>query len=165
MNKKWERLIAIFSELVEIYTVIFQLSNQKRKVLVAAKPKELEILTQKEELCVLKVGKVEQELSMLMQQIAAGYGVTTEGLTLKKIQALAEPSVSASLGAAGEQLNGLMTNLAVVNTSNGELIQQALRFVNYNINLLTQATASTTYAPQGHNTPETRVRKLFDHKI
>lgn len=161
----WDKLVTLLAEMADIYRAILELSRQKRDILIAVKPKELETVTKQEELLILQVGKLEAARSKLMQQLTAASGVSADSLTLTDIRKLAGPAVAESLDKIAADFDRIMAELAPVNQLNAELIQRALGFINYNINLLTQSTAGPTYAPQGQSAPDGQLRKLVDRKV
>lgn len=165
MKENWEKLIALLTEMVDLYRVILQLSRQKSEALIAAKTQDIEAITKKEELLILRVGKLEAARGKLMQQIAARHGFDVEGLTLSKMQELTDPDIAEQLGKFAADFDSIMNELAPVNQLNTELIEQALSYVNYNINLLTHNAAAPTYAPQGQGGQGPQARKLVDRKI
>jgi flagellar biosynthesis/type III secretory pathway chaperone len=161
----WDKLVAILTEMADIYRAILELSRRKREILIAVKPQELEAVTKQEELLILQVGKLEAARGKLIQQLAAASGVSADGLTLTDIKRLAGPAVAESLDKIAADFSRIMTELAPINQLNAELIQRSLGFINYNINILTQSTTGPTYAPQGKNAPDAQIRKLVDRKI
>lgn len=161
----WDKLVTLLGEMVSLYEAILELSRQKRDILIAVKPQDLEAVTKQEELLILQVGKLDAARGKLLQQLAAAGGVAAQELTLPKIKELAGPEAGERLDKIAAEFERIMAELAPVNKLNAELIQQALGFVNYNINLLTQSSAGPTYAPQGKNTQETQLRKLVDKKV
>jgi flagellar biosynthesis/type III secretory pathway chaperone len=161
----WDKLLTLLDEMVSLYKAILELSRQKRDVIIAVKPQDLEKITKQEELLILQVGKLEAARGKLVQQLAAAGDVPAEGLTLTKMKELAGPQVAERLDKIAAEFGRIMAELAPVNMLNAELIQRALGFVNYNINLLTQNSAGPTYAPQSNNTQENQFRKLVDKKI
>lgn len=161
----WEKLVTLLGEMVELYKAILELSRQKRDMLIAVKPQELESVTKQEELLILRVGKLESTRGKIMQEIAAAGGVTVEGLTLAKMQEMAGPDIAPRLAGIATEFDSIMHELAPVNQTNAELIQQALGFINYNLNLLTQSATGPTYAAKGTNTQEQQRPKLVDRKV
>jgi flagellar biosynthesis/type III secretory pathway chaperone len=161
----WDKLIALLTEMAALYQAILGLSRQKRDILIAVKPHDLEAVTKQEELLILQVGKLEAARVKLMQQLAAASGVSVDDLTLTDVKKLAGPEIAEKLDKIATDFDRIMAELAPVNKLNAELIQRALSFINYNINILTQSTAGPTYAPQGQSTPDSHVRKLVDQKI
>lgn len=161
----WDKLVTLLDEMVSLYKAILELSRQKRDILIAVKPQDLESVTKQEELLILQVGKLETARGKLAQQLAAAGGVSVEELTLTKMKELAGPEAAERLDGIAAEFEQIMAELAPINKLNADLIQRALGFVNYNINLLTQSSAGPTYAPQGKNTQETQLRKLVDKKV
>lgn len=165
MKANWDKLIALLTEMVGLYQAILGLSRQKRELLIAVKPQDLETVTKQEELLILQVGKLESARSRLTQEIAVASGRTSVALTLAELKELAGPLEAERLEAIAADLDRIMQELAPVNQLNAELIQRALGFINYNLNLLTQSSAGPTYAPGGRSTQENRQRKLVDRKV
>ncbi|MDR3560116.1 MAG: flagellar protein FlgN [Negativicutes bacterium] len=165
MKENWDRFIALLAEMVDLYRVILELSMQKRELLVAAKTKDLELLTQKEERVILQIGKLESARGKLARQIAAEHGLDGDGLTLPQLRELTEPETASKLEEIAIEFGKIMGELASVNQLNTELIQQALSFVNYNINLLTRSTVPQTYAARGQGNQETQSLKLVDRRV
>jgi flagellar biosynthesis/type III secretory pathway chaperone len=161
----WDKLVILLDEMVSLYEAILELSRQKRDILIAVKPQDLEAVTKQEELLILQVGKLDAARGKLVQQLAAAGGVAAQDLTLAKIKELAGPEAGARLDKIAAEFERIMAELAPINKLNAELIQRALGFINYNINILTQSAAGPTYAPQGKNTQETQIRKLVDKKV
>ncbi|HWQ61266.1 MAG TPA: flagellar protein FlgN [Negativicutes bacterium] len=161
----WDKLVALLAEMAALYQAILELSRQKRDILIAVKPQDLEAVTKREELLILQVGKLEAARVKLMQQLVAASGVSADGLTLTDVKRLAGPAIAEELDKVAADFDRIMLELAPVNKLNAELIQRALGFINYNINILTQSTTGPTYAPQGKGEPDSHVRKLVDQKI
>lgn len=165
MKENWEKLVAVLVNTVELYKAILQLSREKREILVAAKPQDLDSVTKQEELLILQAGRLEAFRGALLNEIAALHGIAPQDLTLNKIRGLAEPAVAERLEQISADFDQIMAELAPVNALNAELIQRALRFINYNLNLITKSTTSPTYASQGGPGEDVQGRKLVDQKI
>jgi len=160
----WEKLIELLSEMVALYRVVLELSRKKSETIIAAKTQDLEVLTRQEELMIIQIGKMETARIKLMRQLVAECGLPAETVTFSQVQGLAEPSVAKRLAKIAEDFDTTLGELAPINLLNTELIQQALRYVNFNINILTQSAASATYAPQGHENQASQMR-LVDRKV
>ncbi len=133
----WDKLVILLDEMVSLYEAILELSRQKRDTLIAVKPPDLEAITKKEELLILQAGKLETARGKLVEQLAAAGGFAAQDLTLAKMKELAGPETAARLDKIAAEFERIMAELAPVNKLNAELIQRALGFINYNINLLT----------------------------
>lgn len=165
MRNNWERLVVSLSEVVDIYIAILQLSRQKQEVLVSVRPQELEVITKQEEFLILQAGKIEKTRGELIKKLAATYNLDERELTFTKLVEIAEPDVGERLKAIAAELDQIMRDLAPVNQVNAEMIQRALGFINYSINILSHSSAGPTYAPQGQGGQAPQVRKLVDRKV
>ena len=160
----WERLIALMSELLDLYQALLTLSREKREILIAGKAQSLEVITRQEELLILQAGKLDVMREDVIRQIAAQCGVSPQGLSLTKLAELAAPAEAERLTTLGTAFAQVSTELAPLNKLNSELIEQALRFVNYSINILTQSQSSNTYESQGKSGHPQPGRAIFDAK-
>ena len=159
----WENFLTVLQQTLELYRALLRLSIHKRDVLVAADASMLERMTQQEEVLVLQVARMETMRKPLTMQIARTYGIAPDDLTISKACELAPGTVSDRLTAIREEFETVSDELVPLNRSNAQLIEQALTFVNYNVNLLARSTAGTTYAPQG-KTSQGPARSMFDQK-
>lgn len=164
MKESWDALVSLLTEMVDLYRGVLNLSRNKQEVLIEVNPPELEKITKQEEFLILQIGKLESKRGKLLKGIAADCGVKPEELTLSKLQELAEPAMADRLEAVAGEFDQTMIELASVNQLNTELIQRALGFINYNLNVLSQTTTGPTYASQGQ-TGQANIRKIIDRKV
>jgi flagellar biosynthesis/type III secretory pathway chaperone len=165
MKDTWEKLIGLLNEMIELYSAILILSKNKRQALIEVQPQKLEAVTQQEELLIVKVGKLEVARGKVMREIAEACDVDLEELTLSEMVDLAGPGYAEHLTKVADDFDRIMGELVAVNRLNAELIEQALGFINFNINVLAQSTTVSTYAPRGKVPKGTEVRKLVDRRI
>ena len=165
MKDKWEELLAVLSKMLSIYQAILALSQQKHQVLVAAKSHELETVTKQEEILIVQVGKLEDLRGKLVSEMLISYGIKDGEVSLAELKKIAKPEVVEKLEAFGNDFTDIMARMLPLNQQNTELIQQALRFVNYNINLLTQTVVGPTYAAKGQADKQTIQRTVFDARV
>jgi len=163
----WERLVTILSDMLGLYQTLLALSKQKHDVLVAAKAHELEAVTKQEEMLIIQIGKLEVMRAAVLQEIATAYNLTTEDLTLSQLCEVNAPDKEACtcLNELRQQFDKVTAELVQVNKLNTKLIEQALSFVNFNMNLLTQNAAGPTYAPQGQQAHAAPARTVLDRKV
>ncbi|MBC8015447.1 MAG: flagellar protein FlgN [Sporomusaceae bacterium] len=165
MKDKWEELLTVLSKMLNIYQAILTLSQQKHDVLVAAKSHELETVTKQEEILILQVGKLEDLRGKLVSELMASHGITEGEVSFDQLRKIAAPAVVEQLEKFGREFHDIMEEMMPINKLNTELIKQALGFINYNINLLSQTVAGTTYEGKGKTQQETPQRKLFDARV
>ncbi|MBP1763061.1 MAG: FlgN protein [Firmicutes bacterium] len=160
----WGNFVEVLQQTLDLYRALLRLSTYKREVLIAADAPVLEQLTRQEELLVLQVAKMEPIRKGIQSQLAGMYAISPEELTLSKAVVLAPGPVADRLITIGKEFEGVSGELMPLNRSNARLIEQALTFVNYTVNLLTRNMAAPTYAPQGQAGQSAAVRSTIDQK-
>jgi flagellar biosynthesis/type III secretory pathway chaperone len=167
MNDNWQQLTTLLTDSLQVYRAILELSRQKRDILVAANAKELEIITGKEEALILQAGKLEGLRQNVLQELSSALMVSVADLTLMQLIDLADPATSQQLAKLQAEFAKLTGELAPINDLNARLLQQALTYINYNVNILTQNAMGPTYGatPQQAGTDAATRRALFDKKI
>lgn len=165
MDSTWDKLFLVLDDILKLYGEMLEISKGKKAVLVAANTVELEKMTKQEELLILQIGKLDEArqriLSVLFQQL----GVNGQNLSLSELKELATPETALKLEKFQQQLNQMQKELVPLNKLNTELIRQALGFVNYNINILSQSAVGPTYAVKGHTEQAPQSRLVIDAKI
>ena len=165
MTDRWEELLTVLSKMLSIYQAILALSQQKHDILVAAKAHELEQVTKQEEILISQIGKLENLRGKLVSELMVDHGIIEGEVSLEKLHKIATPAVAQQLESFGQQFGDIMTKMVPINKLNTELIKQALGFINYNINLLSQTAVGTTYAAKGQTKQETPKRTVFDARV
>ena len=149
MNEKWETLLTVLQESVTLYQGLLLLGEEKRQALVGAQSAELDAVTRREELMILEGARLEERRAKATAALATQYKMAGQAPTLLMLSAAAEPEMAQRLQACKAELDDAVQHLLRINETNGALIRQALHFVNYNLNLLTQCQADTTYCASG----------------
>lgn len=165
MKEKWGELLTVLSKMLSIYQAILILSHQKHDILVAAKSHELETVTKQEEVLIQQVGKLEDLRGKLVSELMAAHGITEGEVSLTQLHNIATPAVVEQLEHFSKEFSDIMTEMMPINKLNTELIKQALGFINYNINLLSQTAVGTTYAAKGQSKQEAPQRTAFDARV
>lgn len=165
MKDKWEELLTVLSKMLSIYQAILTLTQQKHDTLVAAKSHELEQVTKQEEVLILQIGKLEDLRRNIVSELMAGHGIIEGEVSLEQLHKIAAPAVVKELERFGREFSDIMAEIMPINKLNSELIKQALGFINYNINLLSQTMAGNTYAAKGKTQQEIPQRKIFDARV
>jgi len=165
MNDRWEELLMVLRKMLSIYQAILTLSQQKHDILVAAKSHELDQVTKKEEILILQVSKLEDLRGKIISEIMADHGITDGQVSLTQLQTIATPVVVKELEDFGKKLGDIITAMVPINKLNTELIKQALFFINYNINILSQTVVGPTYAAKGQETGQAPKRTVFDARV
>ena len=165
MTDRWDDLLQVLREMLSAYQAMLTLSQQKHDILIAAKSQELEAVTKREERLIVEVGKLEDLREKIVGEMMAAYGMKDGEVSLAELKKIAKPEIVAQLETFGEKFGSIMAAMVPLNQQNTELIQQALRFVNYNINLLSQTVVGPTYAAKGQAKQEVPQRTGFDARV
>lgn len=165
MKQHWQNLIAVLEEMLSLYQAILTLSQEKRKVLVSANGQMLEQITRQEELLILQAGKLDNRREKVIAEIGSACGFKAAETNITKLKEFADQDIALKLDELSAQLSKTFSELGTVNKINTNLIKQALTFVNYNINMLAQSTASPTYAPVGKSGQSGNSRNWVDRKV
>ncbi len=149
-NEMWRELLTVLEESVTLYKDLLFLGEQKRQALVSAETVELDAITRREELIILDGTRLEERRAKATAALANRYNLADKKPTLTALAAVAEPEMSRQVLEHGENLDAVVKNLVRVHETNAALINQALSFVQYNLNLLTHSQAETTYVATGN---------------
>ena len=161
----WERLIEALAELLKLYQVLLTLSKQKHGILIAAKAIDLEAVTKQEEQIILQIGKLEIIRENAVQEIMIANNLAPEELTISKLIGFADSATERQLIEIWHQFDSVIAELAKMSSLNSKLLEQALLFVNFNINILTQSTIGPTYAAKGSHEQTSTARTVLDRKV
>jgi flagellar biosynthesis/type III secretory pathway chaperone len=164
MTAMWEKFIVLLNQTLEIYEALLLLSRKKRQVLVEVKQQELEQLTKQEELLIIKAGQLETLRKAQTQELITELGLSPEQAQLAILIEHADSQTAGKLEEISEEFTEIAAELVELNELNEKLIKQSLELVNYNINILSQNTADSTYAPKGKPGASGSGRSILDTK-
>lgn len=165
MEKIWVNLLNTLNQLLSVYQAMLLLSEEKRQVLVTVRPQELEQITKQEETLVLQASKLEELRKKLVSEIMAAHASKDTEASLDQLKKIANPEVVEQLEIFNREFNEVMEKIVPLNKLNTELIQQALGFINYNINILSETAVGPTYAAKGQSEQQNPKRVVFDAKV
>lgn len=161
----WERLVDVLANMLKLYQALLTISKQKHDILVSAKAIELDALTKQEELLILQIGKFEVIRKNVLQEIIDDNKIAEKNITISKLAEFADQETGKRIIEIWRQFDQVTAELVRLNSLNTKLIEQALSFINFNINILTQSTIVPTYAAKGQQDQGVSVRKVLDRKV
>jgi flagellar biosynthesis/type III secretory pathway chaperone len=167
VHEEWEKLITVLEESVILYKNLLVLGEEKRQTLVEAKAAAIDEVNRREELIVLEGTRLEERRAKVTAVLATRYNLPELRPTLSVLAGLAAPDIASRIKTIGAELDAVAKRLVRLNEINGALVRQALQFVHYNLNLLTQSQAETTYvASGGRGAPEkSKASVILDRKV
>ena len=149
MQELWRELIAALTETLALYRHMLELSETKKNVLVRGKPVELEAINREEESLLIKGSELENRRAKATAVLVTAWDLANAKPSLDELAAVALPDDGERLRTIKQEFVTTLTELSRLNAVNAKLTEQALAFVNYNLNLLTRRQAEPTYAPAG----------------
>jgi flagellar biosynthesis/type III secretory pathway chaperone len=164
VDLKWEKLLTVFTEILIVHQKLLQCAVDKKAVLQQNDIKALEAIMQQEGSLVFQGSKLLEIRDLLVGGIAAEQGIAGKKPDLSVLLRLGDADAAVKLKQTAQEIRDIAGQIAKLNGMNQKLIDQALSFVNYNVNLLMQNAVGPTYASRG-NVPATPVnRRMFDRK-
>ena len=162
----WQPLLQSMDETMALYRRMLEISEQKKNVLVQGKPGGLEAVNRLEEAMILQGNELEHRRAKATADIVNALGLSDTRPSLNDLAAVAEPEVAERLQTLRREFGSVLRELSRRNEVNAKLTEQALAFVNFNMNLLTRRQVENTYAPAGATViPKTMPAALLDRKV
>lgn len=163
----WQELVSVLKRIMSVYRELLALSKQKKAVIISAEIKGLEEIVKREQLLINVIGKLERERASVLSSLLTQYNLQDGDLEFRALVKFCDESTAKILLALQEEIKVVFTELNGYNKSNMSLIEKALEFVNFNINILSQAEVGPTYgvAQSEAAPPPVTNRTIFDQKI
>lgn len=158
-------LLSLMTRFVMVYRQMAGLAKEKTEVLVQGDVGKLEALLAKESELLLAAGKLEKQRLVLLEEWCAAAGWTEEKITTQFVLDQLPDTAKGPIEEQTGELIRLIEELRTANAANGQLIERALHFVNYSLELLSgQDAGEMTYGANGH-LGEKQGHKILDQKI
>ncbi|MCL1988377.1 MAG: flagellar protein FlgN [Firmicutes bacterium] len=149
-----ENLVSILTEQTARYEELLGLSKEKRDVIIANDIENLQKINHLENILISQNQKLEKKRQAVVADMAIVLNEKEKNLTLPKLIELMhdQPNERTALETARERIKTVMEELREMNHLNGQLIQNALEYVEFESNLLKSATGQApTYFPGTDN--------------
>lgn len=154
-----EELLEILEVQLKLLGNIKEISFEKTDVILESRVDQLEVMTKKEEELINVMGKLEMERRKLLNT----WGLNQEMSLKDMIQNI--PQGKEELEEVREALLEISLEIKDRNNTNNELINDNLDWLDFNMNLLTDAQGPSTYG-DGKARPKSKsANSLFDRKV
>ena len=161
-----DQLAAILEQEALLYQDAADISAKKTDIIVHGKIEELESLVKAEQAIILKIGKLEDERERVVTALSDELDLDLEGATLSDINPLLGSESYAKLDNCQKTLAKTLGGLKNSNDMNSQLIQNALDYVNFSVNLLTtNQDSGNMYSQDGDGENRRSRRSIFDVKL
>lgn len=158
----WKDLISVLTKILDVYKQLLILSKEKRMVIVSVKMTELEKIVRQEQIMVATIGKLEQQREAVLTSLLVSENISTPNKELLDLVMFCDKDMGNKIAEIHRQFKETLAELESNNKMNNHLITQALSVVNYNLNVLSEASVETTYAAKGQE--QVSKIKRFDYK-
>lgn len=164
MASVWGELEAVLREQLLVLQDLISVGEKKAGILVEGKAQELETLVQGEQVLAWRLGRLEEKRLRLQAQVAVSSGEPADTLTMRELQELAPAEVRPALVEIGTALGEAASRLHTLNEQNRVLLQGALAYTEFAIQLLRPGNKSntTTYGPKGQAGGKGKGPRLVD---
>lgn len=151
----WEEFVEVFGRLLQIYEEFLQLSRRKRRAILAAQAPQIEKIARREQELIAAVHRLERRRESVQAAILAKAGVAPRRPKLADLLRCCGEENARRLRSAQARLRETIAELRTCNEGNSRLLRQALQFIHYNLNLLSEAQVQPIYAAGGRERVET----------
>ncbi len=161
------QLLALMEEQVKVMADLTALSKKKSQLLVDNKIEELDVLLRGEQALLWQMGRLEEKRFQAQMMVAAQIAIHPSQLTLERLVKAVSPEQGARCQEVAQRYGETAGELTHVNQLNTELIQQAMAYVDFSLQLLgaSNPAAAQVYSPKGPRTgPDGKHRRL-DNRI
>jgi flagellar biosynthesis/type III secretory pathway chaperone len=152
-----EELMETLKKELEILYVLKELTYEKTNIIINNEVEKLEEINNKEEELVNRMTTVEEQRLKLMDSWGIDVGTTISEI-IEKI-----PEGKEELTEIGEELVKSLVDIQEKNQINSGLINDNLEWLDFNMNLILNTQASTTYGKENKKTAANN--NLFDRKV
>ncbi len=132
----WQELVTVLEEQLTLYEAMLELGQKKSDLIVDGKVRELEKLVLAEEKLLAQGGALEVRRQEVHDELARGLPLEEETVTLRSLTSHAPGEWQDALVACEENLVQCLAQLGQQNHLNGQLLENALRLVNYQLSIL-----------------------------
>jgi len=133
-----DNLVDVLENISAEYESLLGLSMKKTPVIITGDLNQLAVITDEEQQLVSKINKLDATMQKTLDEIAGVINTDVKELDLKTIIGFMgpKPIEQQKLAAVHDKLKNIVKHVAKVNEQNGELIQNALEMVQFEMNVL-----------------------------
>lgn len=160
MSEAFQQLNQNLRQQVQLYNELLILERHKRLALVENNLQEIEATTTQEEAFIINVNRLEKERLLWAEEIGHELGKQPEDLTLAELADHYPALVEVS-----RDLDQVVSQLQEIHKTNSQLLQQAMKIVDFTVGLLTHQVSNTYTYPGQKESEDNKKRHLMDWRI
>ncbi|MDQ0199567.1 flagellar protein FlgN [Neobacillus ginsengisoli] len=125
------------SNMVDVHQQLLQLAQEKRAILVEGKVPKLQIAIGKESKYTDLIRHLEEQREQEVREFLSEIGLTIHSVTMDQLIKLVDDPLERSfLTKLTGQLRGIVHEVSQLNKNNQHLIEMALSYIQYSVNIL-----------------------------
>ncbi|NLL06437.1 MAG: flagellar protein FlgN [Clostridiaceae bacterium] len=164
-SEKINDLMDILEQETEIYEELLKLSKGKTDIIAKGKITELDAITKKEHVLVLKMGKLEVFREKIVNDLSLGLRRNPDDLTISELIQYLDKKQAQRFAECKTKLLNTINEIKTLNELNSKLIHNSLDFINFSMNVLSSVPEeSNNYGNTGHAN-EGKKKTYFDVKL
>lgn len=158
------RLVELLEHEYEIFQNLLELSQKKTDIIVEGKVSELDKLVKLEQSIVLQISKLEAEREEIVKKIAQEFKIEDANLKISELKKYVNEENMKILEEYQNKMMEVIDKLNHVNQLNSKLVKNALEYIEFSFNLLSNVNSSHNYTDKGDISGNTR-KNLLDIKL
>jgi flagellar biosynthesis/type III secretory pathway chaperone len=149
-----------------LYRDASEISSKKTEIIVRGSIEDLESLVKAEQAIILKIGQLESQREAVISKLSAELDLELSGINLSQITERLGEQSTARLNSCQDVLMSTLTGLKNKNETNEQLIQNALDYINFSVNVITSdRSGGISYSSGGEEDQAAGRKHIFDVKM
>ena len=159
------KLVEILKQENEIYNEILSLANTKTEMIAQENMSEISNIAKQEEEYIKEARLIEYKREDQITAIEKSLDIESISDISSLLNYVDDEKIKIQLTETQKTFTNTLNELKRVNSMNNTLIQDALEYINLNLNLMTQASTDGTYGNKsGEMEVQTQNKNIFDFR-
>lgn len=163
--QKIHELIQVLEHENRVYDDILKISKNKTNVIVKGKVSDLESIVKLEQSLVMQIGRLETMRENLIGGLSQELNIEPFELTLSDLIKYVKDDQLKKLKSCQESMTHTIIELKDANELNSKLIRNSLDFIEFSINLISNADAGINNYGSTGQAGDGKKRNFFDMKL
>lgn len=164
MVKFIDELVESLDKECDIYSELSEIADNKKQIIIDGKIKELDKITIKEQGLAMTLVRLENIREKIVDKIMLELNLTNIE-TISELITKLDVKSKVKLNKSKDKLISAISDIQNKNELNGELIQQSLKYIDFNIEILAGLEEDNKYKSTGENPDMIQRKSMFDFKV
>jgi len=159
-----DELVEALDKECDIYSELLEIADKKKQIIIDGKIKELDKITIKEQGLSMTLVRLENIREKIIDNIMLDLNLTNIE-TISELITKLDVKSKVKLNKSKDKLINAIKDIQNKNELNGELIQQSLKYIDFNIEILAGLEEDNKYKATGENPDMIQRKSMFDFKV